>query len=177
MEALTVATAYGTALFEAARDRAKMEIVAEELEALDRIFREEPLFFELVCSPSIDASGKKASLDRVLRGKVSEELMNFLFILIDKRRIGQFRRIVRAYRKQMDDSMNVSAGMIYSVEPLSEDRLKQFETETGKLLRKSVKLENLLDPALVGGVRIFIEGKLIDASIRKQLDELKERLM
>jgi ATP synthase F1 delta subunit len=177
MEALSVATAYGTALFEVARDGAGTEIIAEELEALEKIFREEPLFFELVCSPSIGAAGKKDALDEVLHGKVSVELLNFLFILIDKRRIGQFHRIVRVYRKHMDDSKNVSSGMIYSVEPLSEDRLKHFEAETGKLLRKSVKLENLLDANLVGGVRIFIEGKLIDASIRKQLDDLKERLM
>jgi ATP synthase F1 delta subunit len=177
MEGLNVAAAYGTALFEAARDREKIDVVSEEISALEALFRAEPLFFELLCNPGIDADGKKRALTEVLGGRVCEEVLNFLFILIDKRRIGQFPRVVRAYQKQVNDNLGLSIGTIYSVEPLSEDRMGRFEAETGKLLRKKVKLENLTAADLVGGVRILIEGKLIDASIRKRLDDLKERLM
>jgi ATP synthase F1 delta subunit len=177
MESLSVAAAYGTALFEAARDRGRLDAVSEEMSALEALFQAEPLFFELLCSPGVDAGGKKRALEEVLGGRLCEELLNFLFILIDKRRIRQFPRIVRAYQKQVNDNLGISVGTIYSLAPLPEDRLERFEKETGKLLRKSVKLENLTDADLVGGVRILIEGKLIDASIRKRLDDLKERLM
>jgi ATP synthase F1 delta subunit len=176
MDALTIATTYGTALFEAARDLNKIDVIDEELTALALIFRDEPDFFNLVCSPGIDAAGKKDSLTAVLEGRVAEELLNFLFILIDKRRIGGFPAIVKAYRAQVDENLGVAAGTVYSAVPLSEDKHKRLEDETGKLLQKSVRLDNLVDADIVGGVKIFIEGKLIDASVRKRLDTLKEQL-
>jgi ATP synthase F1 delta subunit len=176
MEALTIATTYGGALFEAARDLDKIDAIDEELAALDRIFREEPDFFNLVCSPGIDAVGKRASLTAVLQDRVTKELLNFLFILIDKRRMGGFHAIVKAYRACVNENLGVSIGTVYSAVPLSGDKHKRLEEETGKLLQKNVRLDNLVDADIVGGVKIFIEGKLIDASVRKRLDTLKEQL-
>jgi ATP synthase F1 delta subunit len=176
MEALTIAATYGSALFEAARDLDKIDAIGEELAALDRIFRDEPDFFSLVCSPGIDAVGKKDAVKAVLEGRVTKELLNFLFILIDKRRIGGFHAIVKAYQTQVNANLGISIGTAYSAVPLSESRIKRLEEETGKLLKKNVRLDNLIDDDVIGGVRIFIEGKLIDASVRKRLDTMKEQL-
>jgi ATP synthase F1 delta subunit len=176
MDALTIAATYGTAMFEVARDLDKIEAVSEDLAALDRIFQDEPDFFRLVCNPGVDAAGKKNALKAVLEGHVEEELLSFLFILIDKRRIGGFHAIVKAYRAQVNAKLGVSIGTAYSALPLSEDRLKRLEEETSKLFKKNVRLDNLIDDDIIGGVRIFVEGKLIDASIRKRLDSLKEQL-
>ncbi|MDR1136228.1 MAG: ATP synthase F1 subunit delta [Clostridiales Family XIII bacterium] len=177
MEALTVAVTYGTALFEAARDIGKVEAIAGELTDLEQIFKDEKAFFDLIRNPGIGAAEKKESINAVFKGRVEEELLNFLFILVDKRRFGQFPGIVKAFHKQMNDNLGISIGAIYSAVPLSDDRLGRFEEETGKLLRKNVKLENTVDAELLGGVKILIEGKLIDASIRKRLSSLKEQLM
>jgi ATP synthase F1 delta subunit len=176
MVELTVAATYGTALFEVARDLDKIETTDEALTALDRIFRDEPEFFHLLCSPGIDAPGKKDALKAVLTDRVDKELLNFLFILIDKRRIGGFHAIVKAYRAQVNENLGISIGTAYSALPLPEDRRRRLEEETGKLLKKNVRLENLIDSEIIGGVRIFVDGKLIDASVRKRLDTLREQL-
>jgi ATP synthase F1 delta subunit len=176
MDALTVAATYGSAMFEVARDLNEIESVGEALTALDQIFQDEPDFFHLLCNPGIDAPGKKNALKAVLEGRVDKELLNFLFILIDKRRIGGFRAIVKAYRAQVNANLGISIGTAYSALPLPEDRLRRLEEETGKLLQKKVRLDNLIDGDIIGGVRIFVEGKLIDASVRKRLDTLREQL-
>ena len=175
MDALTVAATYGSAMFEVARDLSKIEAVDEDLTALDQIFQDEPDFFNLVCNPGIDAQGKKDALKAVLEGRVDKELLNFLFILIDKRRIGGFHAIVKAYRAQVNANLGISIGTVYSALPLQGDRLKRLEAETCKLLKKNVRLENRIDGDIIGGVRIFIEGRLIDASVRTRLDTLKDR--
>jgi ATP synthase F1 delta subunit len=177
MEALTIAATYGSALFEVARDSDRIDAIGEELTALDGIFESEPEFFNLLCSPGIDAVGKKASLKTVLEGRVSKELLNFMFILTDKRRIGGFHAIVKAYHTLVNANLGISIGSIYSAVPLSDDRRKRLEEETGKLLKRNVRLDNLIDAELIGGVKIYIEGKLIDASVRKRLDTLKEQVM
>ncbi|MDR1571706.1 MAG: ATP synthase F1 subunit delta [Clostridiales Family XIII bacterium] len=177
MEALTVAATYGGALFEAARDREKTGLIAEEIAALDGVFEDEPSFFALVCSPSIDAAGKKGAIGKVFGDRISPELLSFMFILIDKRRIGQFHSIAKAYRKRMNESLGVSVGAIYSAAPLPEGSLARFEEKTGRLVGGKVRLESFVDEGLIGGVKILIEGKLIDASIKKRLESLKEQLV
>jgi ATP synthase F1 delta subunit len=99
-----------------------------------------------------------------------------MFILTDKRRIGAFHGIVKAYHALVNAELGVSVGTVYSAVPLSDDRRARLEEETGRLLNRSVRLENLTDEGVIGGVKIFIEGKLIDASVRKRLDTLKEQL-
>jgi ATP synthase F1 delta subunit len=177
MEALTVATTYGSALFEVARDMDRIDAMSEEIEALDGIFKDEPEFFALLCNPGIDAVGKKDILRIVLADRVSKELLNFMFILTDKRRIGRFHEIVKAYRKTVNANLGISIGSVYSAVPLSEDRLKRLEDETGKLLKRNVRLDGAIDKDVIGGVKIFIDGKLIDASVRKRLDTLKVQVM
>jgi ATP synthase F1 delta subunit len=176
MDALTVSATYGSAMFEVARDSDKIETVGEALAAVDQIFADEPDFFNLLCNPGVDAPGKKKALSAVFEGRVDKELLNFLFILIDKRRIGGFHAIVKAYLAQVNANLGVSIGTVYSALPLSEDRRGRLEEETGKLLKKKVRLDNLIDSGIIGGVRIFVDGKLIDASVRKRLDTLKEQL-
>ena len=65
---------------------------------------------------------------------------------------------------------------MYSAVPLSRSTLAKFEAETGKLLQKKVRLENEIDKSLIGGVRIFADGKMIDASVRARVSALIETI-
>ena len=76
----------------------------------------------------------------------------------------------------MDESHGFSRGTIYSVAPLTDAQLASIEEQTGKLLKKQVKLENLIDATIIGGIKVYVEGKMIDASIQKRLISLAETL-
>lgn len=176
MAELTVDMIYGKALFEAASEREKTDIILQEaMEVLD-ILKKEPEFFEFIKTPVVSADEKKKAIKNIFSGKISEELINLLFILIDKRRVKEYENIILRFKKLIDDSQGFSAGTIFSVHPLSKEQLLSFEEQTGKLIQKKVKLENKTDSSLIGGVRVFIEGKVIDATIRKRLDDLGESL-
>lgn len=63
------------------------------------------------------------------------------------------------------------------MQPLSEERIVKFEEETTRLISEKVKLENEVDPYLIGGVKIMVNGKLIDASLRSRLKDLGSNLI
>ncbi|HWQ80357.1 MAG TPA: ATP synthase F1 subunit delta [Anaerovoracaceae bacterium] len=176
MAELTVDMTYGKALFEAAADGNKTDLILEEAQGLLDIFKREPEFFEFIKTPVISAEEKKLAVKKIFSGRICDELLNFLFILIDKRRAREFENIIKRYKQLMDESKGFSFGTIFSVNPLSREQLETFEEKTGRLIRKKVKLENKTDSAILGGVRIFIEGKVIDASVRKRLNDLSESL-
>lgn len=176
MAELTVDMTYGKALFEVASEVNKTDLILEEAQGILDIFKAEPEFHEFVCTPVISAAIKKESLEKIFMGKICDELLNLLFILIDKRRMKAFGGIIKKYKQLIDESKGFSIGTIFSINPLSKEQIETFEEKTGKLIRKNVRLENRTDSTIIGGVRIFIEGKVIDATVRKRLNDLSESL-
>ncbi len=176
MAELTVDMTYGEALFEAASDVKKTKLILEEALELQELFKKDPEFFEFIKTPVISAAEKKQAISKIFSGRICDELLHLLWILIDKRRVREFGNIIRRYQHLIDESHGFSLGTIFSVNPLSKEQLETFEEKTGNLIRKKVKLENKTDSAIIGGVRIFIEGKVIDATIKKRLNDLSESL-
>ena len=68
------------------------------------------------------------------------------------------------------------APMTDSQQELMIERMAELEEQTSKLLQMNVKLENELDPSLLAGFKILVEGKIIDASYRKKFDELASQM-
>ncbi len=173
MAELTVEITYGKALYEAARDVDKVDTIREELNEIGTVFQNNPEFSEFFCTPVISGPEKKQVVEQIFGDRISEETLNFLLVLIDKRRMISFNRIVKEYHKLINQEQGISLGTVFSVEPLTDIQLSSFEEKTARLLQKKVKLVNKTDKSLLGGIKIFIEGKIIDASIRKQLRDLE----
>ena len=173
MAELTVEITYGKALYEAARDVDKVDIILEELKEISTVFQNNPDFSEFFCTPVISGPEKKQVVEQIFGDRISQETVNFLLVLIDKRRMISFNRIVKEYHKLINQEQGISLGTVFSVEPLTDIQLSSFEEKTARLLQKKVKLVNKTDGYLLGGIKIFIEGKIIDASIRKQLRDLE----
>jgi len=176
MAELTVDLTYGTALMEAARELGKEDQILEEAQAVAQIIEDEPDLHQFINYPGVSADEKKEVLKNIFEGRICEELLNFLYILVDKRRTTNFGRIVKVYKSLIEHEEGVSYGTVYSVVKLSEERLKELEEQTSKLLQMNVKLENELDPSLLAGFKILVEGKIIDASYRKKFDELASQM-
>lgn len=173
---LIIAMTYGKALFDAAVELDKIDEIKEEIDQIDGILKKEKDYVSLLCNPAIPVVKKKAMIRNVFKGRVSEEVLSFLYILIDKDRMFHYHRIVKEYLKLMDEYRGEAYGKIYSTVPLSQEQLEKFETEAGKLLREKVKLRNKIDKSLLGGVKLLIDGKLIDASLRASLNDLDYKL-
>jgi len=176
MAELTVALTYGSALFQAAKEVGKIGIIKEETEALLDILKSEPDLRAFLNTPAIAAREKKAVISKIFADKICVELLDLLYILIDKGRTRHFQKIVDAYNDMVNKESGLSYGKIMSAAPLDESRLLRFSEETGKLLKLNVKLENVEDGGLIGGVKIYIDGKVIDASVKGRLKDLKHSM-
>ena len=154
----------------------KADKILVDAEKLVETFDKEGVFYRFFCSPSVSNEEKKSVIRQVFAKQIEPELLDFLMTLIDKKGESLLKEAVRHYRVLLDESQGVATGILYSVTPLSEERVKAFEEKLEKHIGKKVRLLNRIDTSLVGGIRIFIEGQLIDASIRKRLTDLAERI-
>ena len=170
------ATVYASGLFQLAEELDRVDEIRDEIEAVDQTIKSEPDFRKVLINPAIQKSSKKQILENVFKGRVSDEMISFLKILVDKQRIGELHTIAHAFYKMVDDKRGLDYGEIWSRVPLSDEQIKKFETEAGNLLGKNVELENKIDESLLGGVKLFVGGKVIDASIAARLEEITRRM-
>ncbi len=177
MEELNVSLTYGQALYDAAKDLGREKELLEEAKEVRSILKSEPGFIMLINDPTITGSEKKKIIADVFEEKISQELMNFFYVLIDKRRIAYFAEMVDQFEKISHKAEGLGSGVVYTVTPLSEEKMAKIEEETGKLLREKVKLTQEIDTSLIGGIKILIDGKMIDASIRKKLQDMSGQLV
>ena len=176
MAELAVDLTYGTALVEAAREVGKENQILEEAQAVVQLIEDEPDLHQFINYPGVSADEKKEVLKNIFEGRICEELLNFLYILVDKRRTMNFGRIIKVYKSLVEREEGVSYGTVYSVVKLSDERMAELEEQTSKLLQMKVKLDNEIDPNLLAGFKILVEGKIIDASYRKKFDELASQM-
>ena len=176
METLTVEITYAQALFDAALDCGKMDEIGEEFRGVTEVFRQNPELKKLFNVPTLSAYEKKSVAENIFSGRLPRELLNFICILIDKRRIGAWEGIGRQYEKLVWESSGLTMGIAYTVVPIGEKQLAALEEKTGDALSKRVKLENRIDKSIIGGVRIYADGKLIDASVKSRLENMKQRM-
>ena len=176
METLTIGQTYGQALYDAAHDLGRVDEIGEEYKAVSGVFEKDPLLRKLLLIPTISAAEKKEAAKEVFKGRISQELLNFICILIDKRRIGSWERIGRQYEKLVLERDGLTRGILYTASPVDKGRLSGFEEKASETLGKKVGLEGRVDPALIGGARIYVDGKLIDASVKTRLENMKQRM-
>ncbi|MGI6212033.1 MAG: F0F1 ATP synthase subunit delta [Anaerovoracaceae bacterium] len=173
---LKAAMVYALGLFELAEEEKSVPEYREELTATCEVFEHEPEFMEILKNPGITRPEKKKMVHGVFDGRVRDHIVSFLCLLIDHGRIRDLDLIRKEYLKLEDRAEGLAEGTIYSVVPLSEEQIRKFEEETGHLLSRKVELDNKLDPKLLGGIRIVVDGRIIDASVASRLEELTRRI-
>lgn len=173
---LKVAMVYARGLYLLAEEREKTDPYREELKQIDRIFQEERRFMRLMTNPGINRTQKKDMIHNVFDGRISEDLISFLCLLIDHGRFAYLHKITLQYDMIEDNEEGVSEGVIVSAVPLRDEQIRKFEEETGKLLKRKVTLRDRIDGRILGGVKIFADGRLIDASVETRLEELTARI-
>lgn len=177
MAGLTVEIVYSNAMYLAAKEVDLLFEVRDELKLIRDVFKENPDLKEILCNPSVVIAYKRKLIDKIFKNNTIDICYNFLNVLLNKRRLYNFEGIVKEFNELVSHNERISKGVIYSVRPLTEDRIKAFEKETENLLKTRVKLENELDATLIGGVSILVEGKLIDASLKSRLRGLSQELL
>lgn len=177
MAELTVDLTYGSALYQAAVERNKVDLILEEANEVLDIFEKEPEFYKFINYPAISAIEKKEVLKKVFEGKICQELLNLLYVLTDKGRTARFSKIIKAYKDMIDHEEGITYGTVYSVEPLTDAQMKKMESQLTDLLKEETRLDNKLDSSLIGGMKVLVDGRIIDASIKKRLQDLSSKLI
>jgi F-type H+-transporting ATPase subunit delta len=169
-----VAKTYAGALFEVAVEMNQIDQFGEQLTFMMDTFKEYPAFYELYKTPQISKVEKSKITGDVFKDKLSLEIMNFIKILLDKRRTSSFEEIVDEYQRLANEHNNIVQAVAVTAIPLRDEDKSKLEEKLSKMTGKNVKLTNEIDPSIIGGILIKMGDKVIDGTIQSRLSELQE---
>ena len=176
MSEITIARRYAQALNEQAAQSGVLEQVDADIELIRASLadsRELRAFFD---SPIISRE-KKADVVKALFGeRIQTVTMNFMALLVEKRREGVFPAVVSSYRELRDDQLGTTAVSVRPAYELSDEDQAALVQELKTLTGKQVRLETKVDASIMGGIVIRIGDTVYDGSITNQLATLRERL-
>lgn len=171
-----VSKTYSEAIFEIALEEGRLTDIQNEFNFVINAFKEYPDFFEIIKTPKISAKEKKMILHETFESHVSQTLLNFLKIIIDKKRGTDILDIKNAFDVRIDTHNNVVKATVESVIPLSEEQLESLKGTLAKMTGKNVFIETRLNPELIGGLVVKMGDHIIDGSVKFKLEGMLEGL-
>ena len=170
----SVGRRYAEAFFAIAQEQKKIDEFQQELgEVVDVIMSNEDLkafMFHVLIPPQ----EKKDILSRLFADRVSVSTLNFLNLVMDKRRADHLGVMFDEYQTMADESKNVLKAEVTSAKHVKEQDLAQLEKTLSEATGKKVRVMLTVDPSLIGGVKVRIGDRVIDASVVKKLDMLNQ---
>ena len=166
---------YADAFLEFARETIGFEKGLEELRDLKRVFHDNPEFGAFVESPQITDIEKRAFINDALKDNFSEEARQFLKLLLKKGRIDILPDIAEYARVAYSHGVEVEA-LLKTSYPIDTEDIQKIKDAMEKKFKKKLHLYVELDSDLLGGICMKVENTIIDGSVKRRLDDLKEKL-
>lgn len=173
-----VSKVYGEALFEAATDHGNAMQLMNETTQLLKILDENPDFDKLMKHPGIPKQEKLSMIEKIFRGRISDDLTEFLKIVVTKERYGSLRAIFAYYTELVRESEKMGTAYVSTAVELTTE---QRQAVRDKLLQttsyQSFDVYYHVDPSLIGGMVIRVGDRVVDSSIRTKLEDMKKQLL
>ncbi len=173
----TLAKRYAKALVEIGEENHALERYGQDLSNLCELVNQSLDLREVLLNPVFTKEDKKRIAGEVLQKMGTDPMViNFVNVLIDRKRIDQLAGIEKAYREKVDEIKGITRGEVTSAEPLSDDMLNRVTETLSGISKKQVIVTRKVDPSLIGGLVAKVGDMVFDGTIRTQLNQLKESL-
>ena len=165
---------YAEALFALACETGEEERTMEALDMVALALREEQGSLELFSSPAIALAERLRLIDECFGTRVPEHVVSLMQLMCEKGRIRAFFACVDEYRRLLDVKRAAHVARVSSAVPLDEQQRAALTRKLEQRCGGTVRLECTVDPTLLGGLVVEMEGRVTDGSLRHRLQEIKE---
>ena len=173
-----VSTTYGEALFELAVEENRIDAFYEEAKGLYDVFVQDQDINLFLGHPKVLKEDKIALVEHVFAGRVQEQLIGFLTIIIRKDRQKDIPAILEYFIKRVKDYKKIGVASVTSAVALSDAKKQQIEARLLETTAyNSMEMHYEVDASLIGGLVIRIEDRVVDSSIKNQLFMMRQSLM
>ena len=171
-----VAQRYAEALFELACEKHTIDLWQEQMDVVGDAIGANPRLLEILKHSKVDSKEKKDIVEKCF-STLDRPVYNFLRLLIDKGRFNHILDIVACFHRLCNESKNIVEGIVYSPYVLSKEEISMIEKSVGMKMDRTVELKQKLDSDLILGIKVVIDGKVFDGSMKNRVENLRTSLL
>ena len=167
---------YAYSLSELCIEENMMEVVYKEFTDFYELLNKSGELYTLLSDETFKKEDKKRVIDNVFDKDDNIMLNNFLFLLVDKNRIGEIKLIYLDFKNLYLEHSGILNVEVKSANELSEELIGSLKNKLSDKFNKKIILSKSVDKNIIGGMILYINGKMIDLSVKNELDMIKRQL-
>lgn len=176
MRDVTISRNYAEVLFELGERHASHDEFVSGLETLRAVLESDPAIRVFLETPKIEIGKKRSVLRAALEGRVSSLFLNFVLVVLQKRRQRLLRTIAREYRTLLDEKLGRAHADVTLAHEPDEATERFLASELSRIFGRPVTPQVRVHPDILGGVIVRYGDRLLDGSLRRRLLSLRRRL-
>ena len=171
------AIAWARSLIDLANEKKQAEAIGQELSSLADIVNNNPTFQMYLADPGISETERGGAIQRIFGSQVSPLVRSFLGVLNQHGALRMIPAIAQAYDFLLDEQVGKVEVDVTVAQKLSPDQLEQVRQKVSTALKKDAVVHQYVDDSIIGGLVLRVRDQLIDASVKHQLEAMKEKLL
>ena len=170
------ARVYGGSLYDLATEEQFADIIKGEMLAIKDLFRENPDYLKLLCEPSIKADERKKLIEEAFGNQVQRYLVNFIKMLCERNLLREYEGCCEEYVQRYNADHNIAEAVVTSAVALSDTQLSALKDKLETVSGKKISLQAKVDPAVLAGLKVELEGKQLDGTVQGRLSGMSKKL-
>jgi F-type H+-transporting ATPase subunit delta len=172
-----LAARYAKSLLDLAVEQNQLDAVYADMKWLQQVNKSNPDFVNMLRSPIISSDKKDKIIDAIIGSKVCKLTMLFINLLTTKTRESNMPEIVGAFISQYNTLKNIQTVKLTTATPISEELKNSIVAKVKSSTSTGVEIETSVKEELIGGFKLEVGGTLIDASILRDLNDVKKQFL
>jgi len=168
---------YARAMLDLANEKKQAEAIGQEMAELGNVIEGNKSLASFLSDPGISAADRTDLLNKVFKGRVSPLVMNLMGVLNSKGRLGLLHAVTDAYQDLLDEQLGKVEVDVTVAHRLDGPALEQVRQRISSALKKDAIVHQYVDEKIIGGIVVRVDDKLIDASVKSQLEAMKRQLL
>lgn len=179
MTTKTAAIRYARALFDVGRqEKADLERIEQELAAFNRLFDEQPALRKVLLNPAVPVPRKRAAVIELTKHAAASPIVaKLLTLLAERDRLILLPDLLASYRDRLLDYQKIVRAEVTTAAPLAPEKTRAIEQRIAEVSGRKVRFQSKVDPQIIGGLVAKVGSTVYDASITRQLEKMRQRLI
>lgn len=171
-----VASKYSRALFSLGKDHDNLLELKEAITEFWQLVLENEELNELLFHQRIMPEDKKRIIKKIFAEELHEDILHFIFVLIEKRREYHLESIIEEFNNLVDQAESILHVEVTSAVELKDSQIEKLKSKLDSLLDYNIQIKNKIDKEIIAGLVLKVEDYIIDGSLRSELNSLQQKL-
>lgn len=164
---------YAEALYLLGKEQQNLQKLLEDVCLLENVIKENPEYLDFLSSPAVPQHERQKALEEAV-GTLDETIVSFLKLLLENGRIKQLLEIINEFKRFYNEGILKSNATITSAILLSESDKNAILKKLENVLKREIEPTFCVDKSILGGLKIEVDGKVYDGSIKHTLNDVKD---